>query len=183
MFRPKNRGAAFALVLAAGCCLPGELSAQDTARVHWGGLGGFRRWDAQPVAATPLPEPVTRPRRWTLYFPSDWRYPAIVHPPLKVYLDPPYEVEDPFGRIPPNDPPEEVEPEPDPPAVTPPPPIPKPKVLELNPDTGLLEERSPQTFGRGGTMGSAAEPAHSPPAVQDAAPSPFGSLRRWDGND
>lgn len=49
-----------------------------------------------PVLA-PLPARSFRP--WMLYFPSDWRHPAIQYPPVKVYLDPPYGVHDPFGRL------------------------------------------------------------------------------------
>jgi hypothetical protein len=179
MSRPKIKKAVLALLLAVSCCLPCRLFAQDTGGMYWGGLGGLSRWDAIPLGATALPESAPRPRRWTLHFPSDWRYPAIVHPPVKVYLDPPYEVEDPFGRIPPAAPPVADDPAPAPPAIVAPRPIPRPKVLELNPDTGLLEERSLRPIQPLRKAESTAKPAPSPP---DDAPSPFRDLRRWDGH-
>jgi len=40
--------------------------------------------------APPPDDAVLPSRRWYLYFPSDWRHPAILRPPVKVYLDPPY---------------------------------------------------------------------------------------------
>jgi hypothetical protein len=113
----------------------------------WGqGLSGMSRWErgAPPVIGRPNAAPVGR--RWRLYFPPDWRHPAIIRPPVKIYLDPPYGWEDPFQRNrgvgePANSPtqPPSAEHESRRQAAKRPT---RSKVFELNPQTGRLEERT-----------------------------------------
>jgi hypothetical protein len=71
----------------------------DMLLLAWGqGVRGLSRWDRNSPSAVGLPKARPSGRRWQLYFPPDWRHPAIVRPPVKVYLDPPYGWEDPFRR-------------------------------------------------------------------------------------
>jgi hypothetical protein len=109
-----------------------------------------------------------------------------VRPPVKVYLDPPYGVEDPFGRFPnPEPPPAEPAPADPPPAVSPPrrPSIPKPKVLEFNPRTGRLEQRPLRPVEPGLETESNAAPASPSAEPVEGTPSPFRELHRWDGHE
>jgi hypothetical protein len=112
---------------------------------------------------------------------------------LKVYLDPPYEVVDPFGRIPnspapvaepaaTDSPPQEPPPTPDPPS-TQPRAIPQPKVLEFNPDTGRLEERPLQPVEAGVEEESGAGRAPPPAESHGPSSSPFRGLGRWDSSN
>lgn len=173
--------AVFAIYLGDAACVRAQ-NAPAGGPIGFGGLG---RWDAAPPQAETLPTGEARPRRWTLYFPPDWRHPAIIRPPVKVYLDPPYGWEDPFGRFPSPQPVENSDrPAPAGPVVTalapPPRETPKPKVLELNPSTGQLEERRLGTSE--GQPGVPADEQPSP-SSEDALPksqSPFQGLRRWD---
>jgi hypothetical protein len=161
----------------------------DAARAQIGGgreisgLDGLGRWDAAARRSSIDRRTNRPPRRWTLYFPPDWRHPAIIRPPIKVFLDPPYGWEDPFGRIP-NSPPEETTPAPPPPPppaqpVVTRPAIPKPKVLELNPETGRLE---PRELGPAepAPESSLEELPRPTPRRTSTKPSPFRDLQRWD---
>jgi hypothetical protein len=150
------------------------------------GFGGLGRWDPAAPRAGTLPQPGPRPRRWSLYFPPDWRHPAIIRPPVKVYLDPPYGWEDPFGRFPNPQPVDNPSiPAPADPVVElpaqPPREIPRPKVLELNRSTGRLEQRNLGPIE--GQPGVTTEEGPAPPPA-DGVPrrrrSPFQDLRRWD---
>jgi hypothetical protein len=175
----------------------------EASQLRVSGRGGFHRlgrWDGFQRAVTlpsPLPETTPPGRRWRLHFPSDWRHPAILHPPIRVYLDPPYGADDPFAPAPYQAPAASAQ------TAIPQnaaqnrvtrsrPTNPGPKVLEFNRDTGQLEERALTRSSSNAESrterppdpppAADAESEVSPPAPKEPSPSAsaWSKLGRWD---